>query len=292
MSVDETGMERGDAGADEPGWDVDPDDESGAAVVAAVGRQIRAWRESVGLRAGEFGAAIGYGEDLVYKVEGGRRIPRPEFLDRADAVLGAGGKLATMKGDVAEVRYPKKIRELAKLEARAVELSAYGNSSFHGLLQTAEYARALFAMRQPAYPQDEVERGVAARVARQSIFERSPAPTLGFVQEEVVLRRPLGGKMVLRRQLEHLLQIGELRNVTVQVMPTDREEHAGIDGGIQVLKFKDGTAVGRSDGAFGGRPVSDPKQLRILELRYGMIRAQALSPRESMAFIEKVLGET
>ncbi|MYR36608.1 helix-turn-helix domain-containing protein [Streptomyces sp. SID4944] len=292
MSVVGDGTERGDAGADEPGWEVDPDDESGAAVVAAVGRQIKAWREAAGMRAAEFGAAMGYGEDLVYKVEGGRRIPRPEFMDGADVVLGAGGKLAAMKADIAEVRYPKKIRELAKMEAAAVELVAYSNSSVHGLLQTAEYARALFAMRQPAYPQEEIERAVAARLARQTILERQPSPTLGFVLEEVVLRRPLGGKMVLRHQLEHLLAVTELRNVTVQVMPMDLDEHAGIDGEIQVLKFKDGTAVGRSDGAFGGRPVSDPKQVRILDLRCGMIRAQALTPRESTGFIERVLGET
>ncbi|WP_414490039.1 helix-turn-helix domain-containing protein [Streptomyces halstedii] len=277
---------------DDSGWDIDPDDEPGAAMVATVGRQIKAWREAAGMRAGEFGAALGYGENLVYKVEGGRRIPRPEFLDKADEVLGAGGKLAILKREMEEARYPKKVRDLAKLEARSVELLAYGNSSFHGLLQSAEYARALFAMRQPAYPQDEIERGVAARVARQAIYERTPAPTLGFVQEEVVLRRPLGGKMVLRRQLERLLKISELRNVTIRVMPMDREEHAGVDGEIQVLKFKHGTAVGRSEGAFGGRPVSDPKQLRILELRYGMIRAQALTPRESTAFIERMLGET
>ncbi|RST22657.1 XRE family transcriptional regulator [Streptomyces sp. WAC04770] len=292
MSVVGDGTERGDAGADEPGWEVDPDDESGAAVVAAVGRQIKAWREAAGMRAAEFGAAMGYGEDLVYKVEGGRRIPRPEFMDGADVVLGAGGKLAAMKADIAEVRYPKKIRELAKMEAAAVEMVAYSNSSVHGLLQTAEYARALFAMRQPAYPQEEIERAVAARLARQTILERQPSPTLGFVLEEVVLRRPLGGKMVLRHQLEHLLAVTELRNVTVQVMPMDLDEHAGIDGEIQVLKFKDGTAVGRSDGAFGGRPVSDPKQVRILDLRCGMIRAQALTPRESTGFIERALGET
>ncbi|MBT3074445.1 MULTISPECIES: helix-turn-helix transcriptional regulator [Streptomyces] len=292
MSVVGDGTERGDAGADEPGWEVDPDDESGAAVVAAVGRQIKAWREAAGMRAAEFGAAMGYGEDLVYKAEGGRRIPRPEFMDGADVVLGAGGKLAAMKADIAEVRYPKKIRELAKMEAAAVELVAYSNSSVHGLLQTAEYARALFAMRQPAYPQEEIERAVAARLARQTILERQPSPTLGFVLEEVVLRRPLGGKMVLRHQLEHLLAVTELRNVTVQVMPMDLDEHAGIDGEIQVLKFKDGTAVGRSDGAFGGRPVSDPKQVRILDLRCGMIRAQALTPRESTGFIERALGET
>ncbi|MEN8653910.1 helix-turn-helix transcriptional regulator [Streptomyces sp. 21So2-11] len=290
MSVD--GTEREDGGADEPGWDVDPEDESGAAVVAAVGRQIKVWREAAGMRAGEFGTAIGYGEDQVYKVEGGKRIPRPEFLDRADEVLGANGKLSAMKRDVAEARYPKKVRALAKLEAQAVELAAYGNHNIHGLLQTREYAEALFGMRRPAFSRDEVERLVAARVARQSIFERSPAPELSFVQEEVTLRRSLGGRMVLRQQLERLLELGQLRNVELQVMPTVRDDHAGMGGEMQVLKFGDGTAVGRSEGDFGSRPVSDPKQLRIIELRCGIIRAQALPPGESLAFIEQVLGET
>ncbi|MEV0915025.1 helix-turn-helix transcriptional regulator [Streptomyces sp. NPDC049967] len=291
MSVDGTGTEQG-GGADEPGWDVDPDDESGVAVVAAVGRQIKAWREAAGMRAAEFGAALGYGEDLVYKVEGGRRIPRPEFLDGVDVLVGAGGKLAAMKRDLAEVRYPKKVRELAKMEERAVEMGLYSNHNIHGLLQTPEYARALFEMRRPAYSEEEVERVLAARMARQRIFERSPAPTLSFVQEEVTLRRPIGGTLVLRRQLERLLEIGQLRNVEIQVMPTSCEDHAGMDGGVEVLKFEDGTAVGRSDGAFAGRPVFDPKQLRILELRCGMIRAQALPPGESLAFIEQLRGET
>jgi hypothetical protein len=171
-------------------------------------------------------------------------------------------------------------------------MGLYSNHNIHGLLQTSEYARSLFEMRRPAYSEDEVERVLAARLARRRIFERSPAPALCFVQEQVTLCRPIGGRMVLRRQLERLLQVGQLRNVEIQVMPTSREDHAGMDGAVEVLKFDDGTAVGRSDGAFAGRPVSDPKQLRILELRYGMIRAQALSPRESLAFIEQVLGET
>ncbi len=62
--------------ADEPGWEVDPDDDWGVAVVATVGRQLRLRREAVGMRAAEFGVAVGYGEDLVYKIEGGKRIPR------------------------------------------------------------------------------------------------------------------------------------------------------------------------------------------------------------------------
>ncbi|OEU87291.1 DNA-binding protein [Streptomyces abyssalis] len=248
---------------------------------------------AAGLTQAELGTAIGYGEDHVSSVERGRRVPRPEFLDSADQVLDACGKLAAMKGDVAEARYPKKVRDLARLEAESVELGAYGNHNIHGLLQTEEYARALFRMRRPTYGEDDLERYLAARMARQEIIARTPLlPTLTFVQEEVTLRRPIGGREVLRRQLQHLLQIGRLRHVEIQVIPTDREDHAGMGGELQVLKLKDGSTVGYSAAQLTTHLMCDPKQAQVLELRYGIIRAQALSPRESLAFIEKVLGET
>ncbi|UNO41329.1 helix-turn-helix transcriptional regulator [Streptomyces sp. MST-110588] len=290
MSTSDGGKDYTTDGADEPDWE--PADDDSGAVIAAVGRQIKLWREAAGLSQPEFGATIGYGEDLVYKVEAGKRIPRPEFLDRADKVLGAAGKLAAMKKDVAEARYPKKVRDLARLEADAVELGVYGNHNMHGLLQTEEYARALFEMRRPAYTADEIERYVAARMRRQEILQRHPFAMLTFVQEEVTLRRPIGGRMVLYRQLEHLLELGKLRHVEIQVMPTQCEEHAGMGGELQLLKFNDGTAVGHWESQLSSRLISNPKDLRILELRYGIIRAQALTPRESLAFIEKVLGET
>ncbi|MCN9242993.1 helix-turn-helix transcriptional regulator [Streptomyces sp. RY43-2] len=277
---------------DEPGWEVDPDDEWGLAVIATVGRQLKLRREAVGMKAGEFGKAIGYGEDMVYKIEGGKRIPRPEYLDKSDEALGANGLISAMKEDVAKVRYPKNVRDLAKMEARAVELQLYDPLNVHGLLQTPEYARSLLLMRRPAYSEDEVERFIAARMARKAVFERSPAPELSFVLEEWTLRRPLGGRDALRQQLEHLLETGQLRNVELQVMPMDREEHACVDAGIELLKFNDGSTVGRSQVVANGRPVSEARQLRILELRYGIIRAQALTPRESTALIERLLGDT
>ncbi|MFJ4558643.1 helix-turn-helix domain-containing protein [Streptomyces massasporeus] len=275
---------------DEAGWDVEPGDEI-EPLVQAVGKLLRVCREAAGLRVAELGEVLGYGEDMIRKMERGARIPRPEYLDRADRVLNAQGHLRAFTKDMERARYPKRVRELAQLEERAVEMLLYSHHNIHGLLQTPEYARALFEMHQPAYTPSEVERGVAARAARKSVFEREPAPTLSFVQEQVTLERPHGGRMVLRRQLEYLLEVGQLRNVMLQIMPTDREEHAGVQGLIEVLKFADGTAIGRSEGAFNGRPISSPRDLRILELRYGMIRAQALTPRESLAFIERQLGE-
>ncbi|MFE6102274.1 helix-turn-helix domain-containing protein [Streptomyces laurentii] len=291
MTADETPDETAAETVEEPGWEVDPEDDWGVAVITTVGRQLKLRREALGLRACEFGAQVGYSEDMIYKIEGGRRIPRPDFLDQADLILRADGLLKAMKADVAKVRYPKKVRDLAKLESRVVEMHLYDPLSIHGLLQTPDYARGLLRMRRPAYSQDEVERYMAGRVSRQAIFERDPAPELSFVLEEWTLRRPLGGRALLRAQLEHLLTIAELPSVELQIMRMDREEHAGVDGGIEVLKFADASAMGRSPVVSNGRPVTEPRQLRILELRYGIIRAQALTPRESMAFIERLLGE-
>lgn len=267
------------------------EDDSGA-VIAAVGRQIKLWREGAGLRAAELGSIIGYSENLVFKVEGGRRIPKPEFLDKTDDAVGANGKISAMKKDVEEARYPRKVRDLAKLEAEAIEIGSYANGVIDGLLQTEEYARALYAQRRPAYAEDDIERLVAARMARQVVFDRRPAPLLTFVQEEATLRRWTGGRMVLRRQLEHLLELSRLRHVEIQVMPMDAEEHAGLGGSHRVLKLGDGKTVGLNEVQLISGMISDPRQVQILEMRYNLLRSQALTPRLSREFIEKLLGET
>ncbi|MFK3732455.1 helix-turn-helix transcriptional regulator [Streptomyces sp. NPDC088090] len=288
MSVDEVDG----VVVEDTGWEVDPGDEPGKAVLATVGRQLKTWREAKGLSAARFGELTGYGEDMIRKLERGDRIPRPEFLDKADDVLGAGGLVAEMKQDISEIRYPKPIRDLAKLERRAVEFCMYTNFDIHGLLQTEEFSRAVLRNWRPAYSPSDLERYLAARVARRAVLEKAPAPEFSFIQEEVSLRRPVGGRTVLRRQLEHLLEVGELPNVEIQVMPTAYADHPGLSGVISILKFGDGKAVGRMDGDFGGRPVSDPKRLRLLDLRYGIIRSRALTPARSRAFIEQLLGET
>lgn len=97
--------------------------------------------------------------------------------------------------------------------------------------------------------------------------------------------------MVLRQQLERLLEISGLRHVEIQVMPTDREDHAGMGGSLQLLRLRGGKTLGHAEAQLHSRVISDPREVQILEMRCGMIRAQALPPRESLAFIEKVLGE-
>lgn len=269
------------------------EDEESAAVLRTVGKVIKMYRERKGLTQAELGAAIGYSEEQVSSVERGRRAPKGQFLDAADQVLDAHGVIAGLKKDVEEARYPKKVRDLAKLEAEAVEICAYDNSVINGLLQTEEYLRAVFGSRRPAFTEEEVEQRVAARLARQRIIDgKQMIPAFSFVHDEAILRRRVGGRMVMRRQLERLLEVGQMRNVEIQVLPLDREDNAGLGGPFHLLRLEEGTTVGHSEVQRFSRLISEPKEIQILELRYGVIRAQALPPRESLAFVEKVLGET
>jgi transcriptional regulator with XRE-family HTH domain len=267
------------------------EDEESAAVLRTIGRIVKTCRERKGLKQAELGAAIGYSEEQVSSVERGRRAPSGKFLDAADRVLDAGGVVSGLKKDAEEARYPKKVRDLAKLEGEAFEICAYDNSVVNGLLQTEEYLKAVFGSRRPAFSEEEVERRVAARLARQGIIDGT-GPAFSFVHDEATLRRRVGGRMVLRRQLERLLEIGQMRNVEIQVLPMDREDNAGLGGPFHLLRLKEGTSVGHNEVQRTSRLISEPKEIQILELRYGVLRAQALPPRESLAFIEKVLGET
>ncbi|MEU3253505.1 helix-turn-helix transcriptional regulator [Streptomyces sp. NPDC006997] len=269
------------------------DDEESAGVLRTVGKVIKISRERKGLTQAELGAAIGYSEEQVSSVERGRRAPRMVFLEAADQVLDADGLITGLRKDVEEARYPKKVRDLANLEAEAVEICAYDNSVANGLLQTEEYLRAVFGSRRPAFSEEELERLVAARLARQRIIDpQLMTPAFSFVHDEATLRRRVGGRMVLRRQLERLLEVGVMRNVEIQVLPMDREDNAGLGGPFHLLRLKEGTTVGHNEVQRTSRLISDPKEVQILELRYGILRAQALPPRESLAFIDIVLGET
>ncbi|MFJ9665513.1 helix-turn-helix domain-containing protein [Streptomyces sp. NPDC101219] len=266
-------------------------DTSGQAVVAAFGQTLKTLRLRAGLEREEFGRRIGYSASTVASYEQGRRIPSPRTIERADEVLGADGLLTVWKEQVERAQYPVFFQGMASLEKEAIELLAYDAIVVKGLLQTEEYMRALLAMRRPVLDQETVEQRVAARLARQDIFDRRPSPLLSFVMTESVLRHRYGGKSVLRGQLEHLLLIGRKPHVEIQVMPTDSEDNAGVNGPFTVVTRKDGRKFVYVEAQSTSTLQTDPEQTAFAAARYGIIRSQALTPRESLGFIERLLGE-
>ncbi|MFJ8662224.1 helix-turn-helix domain-containing protein [Streptomyces sp. NPDC093795] len=266
-------------------------DRAGQGVVAAFGKSLKTLRTRAGMEREEFGKRLGYSASTIASFEQGRRIPPPRAIDRSDEVLDAGGLLTVWKEQLEKAQYPAFFQGMAELEKQAIELLSYGKLMVTGLLQTEGYMRALLAMRRPPLDQEIIEQRVMARLARQDIFERRPAPLLSFVMDEAVLRHRYGGKEVLRGQLEHLLLIGQRRNVELQVVPTDCEDNAGVNGPFTVVTRKDGKQFLYVEVTNISSLETDPEQAVLASARYGIIRSQALSPRESLAFIEKLLGE-
>ncbi|MFF8930395.1 helix-turn-helix domain-containing protein [Streptomyces longwoodensis] len=280
------------ARVDETSGDGDEPEAGGSGVLRVFGRQLKRFRVRAGLERPEFGSLTGYSVSTIAAYEQGRRVPPPRFIDQADEVLDAGGVLQEMKEEVARAQYPAFFRDAARLESEAVELHVYDTHLINGLLQTEEYARAVFTMRRPLLSDETIEERVAARLARQKIFSRLPMPTMSFVIEQSVLTRPLGGVPVMRGQLEQLLLHGRRRNVEIQVMPNVRDEHAGLAGPFTLIETQDARRIAYVEAYKDSRLYTDRGTVRELEEQYGLLRAQALTPRESLTLVEELLGET
>ncbi|WP_079275056.1 helix-turn-helix domain-containing protein [Streptomyces phaeoluteigriseus] len=269
-----------------------PEDEAGTGVVTAFGRQLKLLRVQAGLERAEFGRRVGYSADTVASIEQGRRIPQARFIEQADEVLGAGGLLLALREEVAKAQYPAFFRDMARLEARAAALNLYAVYAVPGLLQTEDYARAVFHMERPLLDDEVIEQRLEARMVRQAIFGRRPAPLVSFVIEEAVLRRPIGGANVMRETLEQILLTSQSRSVEVQVMPIEREDNAALGGPFSLIDTDKGQRVAYAEVQDHSRLYTDAGYVRTLEARYGILRSQALTPSESVAFIEKLMGDT
>ena len=161
-----------------------------------------------------------------------------------------------------------------------------------GLLQTEDYARALISAHFPPLDDETVEERVAARLARQSLLTRtSPPIVFVFIIEEAALHRAVGGTQVISRQLARLLECSGMRNIEIQIMPTQRAAHSWLNGPMVLLE----TAERRQFVYVEAQDVvsvrSDRNEVSEFWLRYGMLRTQALSTEESARLIERVAGE-
>ncbi|MFI6084376.1 DUF5753 domain-containing protein [Streptomyces sp. NPDC051217] len=132
---------------------------------------------------------------------------------------------------------------------------------------------------------------IAARLGRQDLLRREDAPHFRAVLDESVLRRKTRDPKEWTRQLEHLLETSQLPNVTLQVLPFDAGPHGLLGTSLTVLWLPDGKAVSYTEDAHSGKLIEDPSEVEKLRLSYDLLRDLALSPRDSVAFIERLMEE-
>jgi transcriptional regulator with XRE-family HTH domain len=123
------------------------------------------------------------------------------------------------------------------LEEAAASIRCYEIQFVPGLLQTAEYARAVALLGHPNGPGDEIDRRVGLRMARQAVLSRAARTHLWVVLDEAALRRPIGGADVMRGQLRHLIEVSAQPNISLQVIPLETGGHAAAGGPFSILRF-------------------------------------------------------
>jgi transcriptional regulator with XRE-family HTH domain len=255
------------------------------------GLMLGHYRGLQGLTQAELGQRMGYSESQVASVEQGRRLALPDFVTKAEEVLGARGALFKLAKVLSADGFPAFFADFAGIEAEAVTRYSYDAHAIPGLLQTEDYVRAVIGARCPPLDDEEVDRRVRARMGRHSVLTRRPPLIAAFVIEEIALRRPIGGRAVQKGQLLHLLECGKLRNVQIQVMSSEVEEHPGMDGSLVLVEGADRRDQAYVEGQGVSVLISDSKEVSVLKARYGIIRAQALTPRDSADLIRKLAQE-
>ncbi|GAA3157643.1 hypothetical protein GCM10010521_52080 [Streptomyces rameus] len=118
-----------------------------------------------------------------------------------------------------------------------------------------------------------------------------PNTAFSFIMEEHLFQRRTGGADTARELIDHVVEVGQLRNVEIQIMPTVRESHAGLAGPMQLLETPTHRWFAYCEGQRGGLLVSDPKEISILHQRYARMRSQALTIADSLSLLQRMRGD-
>ncbi|TQE34468.1 helix-turn-helix domain-containing protein [Streptomyces ipomoeae] len=261
---------------------------SGASTAVLFGEVLRHFREAALMTQEALAREIPCDRSRVAKVEAGTRVPHESFAKKCDEVLGTGGVLAKLWAKVdwyPQVAHPDWFRRRAEMDETAVQLHEYQVQVIPGLLQTEDYARALFSQTASG---DTVEERVRARLSRQQRFLSEGGPLYVAVLDESCLSHVVGGPAVMRDQCAHLLAVGRRDNIRVQVAPASDLGIVRPTTSMSLITLPDGERWVYSESLGRGHFDSEPAVFERHSRTYDVLRADALSAPKSAAWI----GET
>ncbi|NRQ30534.1 helix-turn-helix domain-containing protein [Nonomuraea sp. NN258] len=176
------------------------------------------------------------------------------------------------------------------LEGAASSIRTYENQFVPGLLQTPEYARAVISLAHERAGRAELDRRVMLRTTRQERLKSGL--TLWAVIDEAVVRRMLGGPEVMRRQIEHLLEVTAGGGVTVQIMPFDRGGHAAAGGPFSILRFpeRDLPDVVYMEQLTSALYLDKPSESEHYAQVMDRLSVQAEQPKQTRRFLERLIS--
>ncbi|MCF3964687.1 helix-turn-helix domain-containing protein [Streptomyces fuscigenes] len=269
-----------------------------------LGQELRRLREQRGMTAEEVAERLLVSQSKISRLENGRRsISQRDVRDLCGVY------------EVEDRRIVDSLMQMAKdsrqqgwwhafgdipysvyigLETDAASLRVYEPQVVPGLLQTRDYAESLVAGALPEYAKADVDKRVGVRMRRQDRIRDTEGPLrLWAVVDEAALRRVVGGRPMMREQLEHLIEQSHLPHVTVQVLPFDMGAHPGISGHYAILEFPDASdsSVVYIEGVTSDLYLEKANDVQRYSVMYEHLRAQALNVDQTRDFISAIAKE-
>jgi len=288
--------------------DEPPADISGPTVPRMIlGNQLHRFREAAGISPDRAGYEIRSSRSKISRMENGRvGFKERDVADLLDLYgiteeetraglltlarqANAPGWWSKYGGDIMTDWF----EEYLGLEAAASVIRTFELQFVYGLFQTEAYARAVTLLGNAAAPAEEVDRRVSLRLKRQDLLTGSRPPQVWAIIDEGALRRPVGGRAVMRGQLNRLIEVVGLRQVTIQVVPFSRGGHAAAGGSFTVLRFDaddvpDVVYIEQLTSALYLDKREDVEH--YLEVMNNL-SAEALTPARTAQFLEEILKE-
>ncbi|WP_165914672.1 helix-turn-helix transcriptional regulator [Streptomyces sp. AcE210] len=253
-----------------------------------VGEELRHARERAGLTQQALGELLFVSGSYVGQMEAGTRRILPDMAERLDEALGTAGFFVRHCVRANESKHPVQFAETAEAEALATSILEYGAMLIPGLLQTPGYARAVFLDFQPTAPDEVIEKLLTARMERTRLLDDPTKPVLWAVLDEAALRRRVGGAAVMADNLRHIADLMRKRRIVVQVLPFTAGGHASLHGPLKLMHFDDAPPLTYIEAPAVGLLLDDPATVARHQLSYDLLRANALTPRQSLALISSV----
>ena len=257
------------------------------------GAEVRRARETAGMTLADLGVLVPCDASTVSRVESGLLSPTARFAvacDEAFPHMAGWFSRFYRNSGTWDGPFPRWFEDWLIAEREAVSLRIWQPIIVPGLLQTADYARALFAAAQADIDGDAIEQLVAARAGRQAIFDKPGRPKLWVVLDELVLHRLIGTPKVTYDQLVQVADMSMRSYISVQVVPASAGAHAGLGGAFTIARVPGKPDVMHVE-AVEGQTINKSAQVDGAAIAFDLVRGDALPRAASRDLILKVAEE-
>ncbi|OIK24759.1 helix-turn-helix domain-containing protein [Streptomyces malaysiense] len=251
------------------------------------GAELKRRRENAALTQSELGILVFVSGGYIGQFEQAIRKPQADVAQRLDTVLQTDGFFERLwKKLIKEQPYDAYFAHVVELERLATAIYQWAPSVVPGLLQTREYAQAMFLAGNPLANDEYIEELVSARMDRTKILKDATRPVYWTLLHETTLRIPVGGPAVMARQLEHIATLTRGRKMVLQVLPFSAGAHPEMGKLMTLMEFEDAPPTVYTEGVSSGSLLDEPAVAKRKWASYDLLRAAALSPEASLALLE------